>query len=120
MSRFRGSRQQQLDKTALPKGHIIGWAPPSSAAPAVSKPMSKSAKKNAKRKEKRDEKKGDDVAAKIKDSWEDEDEDEVTTAAASSKKEKEEKENEGQEGETDKASVSEDALAEKLEKLDVR
>lgn len=117
MSRFRGSRQQQLDKTALPKGHIIGWAPPSSAAPAVSKPMSKSAKKNAKRKEKRDEKKGDDVAAKIKDSWEDEDEDEVTTAAASSKKEKEK---EGEEGEADKANIGEDALVEQLEKLDVR
>ncbi|EMD41068.1 hypothetical protein CERSUDRAFT_37833, partial [Gelatoporia subvermispora B] len=26
--RFRGTRQQQMDSTALPKGHIIGWTPP--------------------------------------------------------------------------------------------
>ncbi|KAI0700701.1 hypothetical protein BC835DRAFT_1211761, partial [Cytidiella melzeri] len=28
VSRFRGTRQKQMDTTALPKGHIIGWAPP--------------------------------------------------------------------------------------------
>ncbi|KAG1820259.1 uncharacterized protein BJ212DRAFT_1245840, partial [Suillus subaureus] len=25
VSRFRGSRQQAMDATALPKGHILGW-----------------------------------------------------------------------------------------------
>ncbi|KAI0346757.1 hypothetical protein BDW22DRAFT_1366747, partial [Trametopsis cervina] len=28
VSRFRGTRQKQMEATALPKGHIIGWAPP--------------------------------------------------------------------------------------------
>lgn len=31
-SRFRGSRQQQAEKNALPKGHILGWVAPSSEA----------------------------------------------------------------------------------------
>jgi partner of Y14 and mago len=31
LTRFRGSRQQDAEKAALPKGHIIGWIPPSSA-----------------------------------------------------------------------------------------
>ncbi|KAI0092799.1 hypothetical protein BDY19DRAFT_877049, partial [Irpex rosettiformis] len=28
VTRFRGTRQKQMDANALPKGHIIGWAPP--------------------------------------------------------------------------------------------
>ncbi|KZT12998.1 uncharacterized protein LAESUDRAFT_606383, partial [Laetiporus sulphureus 93-53] len=28
--RFRGTRQAQMDVNTLPKGHIIGWAPPPS------------------------------------------------------------------------------------------
>ncbi|THV08629.1 hypothetical protein K435DRAFT_959168 [Dendrothele bispora CBS 962.96] len=74
VSRFRGSRQAQMDANTLPKGHIIGWVAPSAAASKEgqgSKPMSKSAKKNAKRKEKREEKKNE----IIKDSWEDDDDD---------------------------------------------
>jgi len=115
VSRFRGSRQQQMDQTSLPKGHIIGWAPPSSAVQAT-KPLSKSAKKNAKRKEKRDEKKTDETTAKIKDSWEDEDDDEAP--APSDAKAKEAKEAAAKEGaETDDVV---DALAEKVQKLDVR
>ncbi|KAF9534845.1 hypothetical protein CPB83DRAFT_737395, partial [Crepidotus variabilis] len=26
--RFRGTKQAQMDANSLPKGHIIGWAPP--------------------------------------------------------------------------------------------
>lgn len=87
VSRFRGSRQQQMDRNALPKGHILGWAPPSSEktapnkAPSSSlqptragdnggdKPLSKSAAKNAKRKAKKQAEK----EKKISDNWEDSD-----------------------------------------------
>jgi len=61
-----------MDANALPKGHIIGWVPPSSAP----KPLSKSAKKNAKRKEKREEKKNSAVDTTVRDNWEDDDEEE--------------------------------------------
>ena len=27
--RFRGTRQQTVEQSALPKGHIVGWVPPS-------------------------------------------------------------------------------------------
>ncbi|KAJ7283722.1 hypothetical protein C8J57DRAFT_743016 [Mycena rebaudengoi] len=64
--RFRGTKQAQLDANALPKGHIIGWAPPpsSQASGSATKPMSKSAKKNAKRREKKES---------VADNWEDDD-----------------------------------------------
>ncbi|EPT03570.1 hypothetical protein FOMPIDRAFT_1141690 [Fomitopsis schrenkii] len=82
--RFRGTRQQQAEATALPKGHIIGWAPPpTSTAPkpgaaASAAAQSKAAKKNEKRKEKRKEKRD---TEKVKDSWEDEDEEVSGTGA---------------------------------------
>jgi partner of Y14 and mago protein len=78
--RFRGTKQAQMDATALPKGHIIGWVAPSASEPA--KPKSKSAKKNAKRKEKRDEKRTD-VASEepVRENWEDEDEDDSASKA---------------------------------------
>ncbi|KAK1224418.1 hypothetical protein PQX77_012714 [Marasmius sp. AFHP31] len=82
VKRFRGTRQAQMDANALPKGHIVGWAPPTTKAAESNKPLSKSAKKNAKRKEKRDEKK----TAVIKDSWEDDDEDDVAAKKTESKK----------------------------------
>ena len=78
MSRFRGTKQQDADRRALPKGHILGWVPPSSATKPVTPgsggsnsggALSKTAKKNAKRKEK----KAADIDAKIKDSWDDDD-----------------------------------------------
>lgn len=70
---FRGTRQSQMDANALPKGHIIGWVPPSSPP----KLLSKSAKKNAKRKEKREGKKANSATDPIvRDSWEDDDEEE--------------------------------------------
>ncbi|KAL0577705.1 hypothetical protein V5O48_004254 [Marasmius crinis-equi] len=72
VKRFRGTRQAQMDANALPKGHIVGWAPPTKEDTS-NKPMSKSAKKNAKRKEKKEEKK----MAVVKDSWEDDDEEDA-------------------------------------------
>jgi len=88
VSRFRGSRQQQVDANQLPKGHIIGWAPPPGqtakpgAASASSAAKSKSAKKNEKRKEKRKEK-AEETVAKVKDDWEDEDEEDGAAEGAS-------------------------------------
>lgn len=80
--RFRGTKQAQLDSNALPKGHIIGWAPPPASSAnngSGTKPMSKSAKKNAKRKEKRSEEK-----ETVPDSWEDDDEASLPSAEPSS------------------------------------
>ncbi|KAG8682608.1 hypothetical protein FRC08_014854 [Ceratobasidium sp. 394] len=92
VSRFRGSRQQAADRAALPKGHIMGWVPPSTetkpkpkvkpgslaaaaaAAAADTAGLSKSQKKNAKRAEKRAEKKAE--ARQVKENWDDDDEDE--------------------------------------------
>ncbi|PPR06568.1 hypothetical protein CVT24_001749 [Panaeolus cyanescens] len=75
VKRFRGTRQAQMDANALPKGHIIGWAPPptSSASSGASgtQGLSKSAKKNAKRKEKREKEKAETEA--VPDNWEDDD-----------------------------------------------
>ncbi|KAJ7368227.1 hypothetical protein DFH08DRAFT_928474 [Mycena albidolilacea] len=61
------TKQAQQDANALPKGHIIGWAPPptSQASGSAAKPMSKSAKKNAKRREKKEV---------VAENWEDDDE----------------------------------------------
>jgi len=77
ISRFRGSRQQQMDRTALPKGHIMGWVAPSSENQSKkTSTISKSAKKNEKRREKKREEK----ERIIKDNWEDEDEDTPATS----------------------------------------
>ncbi|KAG8733775.1 hypothetical protein FRC11_002549 [Ceratobasidium sp. 423] len=89
VGRFRGSRQQAADKSALPKGHIVGWvAPPSedkpkpklkpgSLTPAIDTAgMSKAQKKNAKRTEKRAEKRNQPVV--VKENWDDDDDDEET------------------------------------------
>jgi partner of Y14 and mago len=49
-----------MDANVLPKGHIIGWAPPpksTAESASATQPLSKSAKKNAKRREKKAEKK---------------------------------------------------------------
>ncbi|KAF9058103.1 hypothetical protein BJ165DRAFT_1398248 [Panaeolus papilionaceus] len=75
VKRFRGTRQAQQDANALPKGHIIGWAPPptssSSTGASGTQGLSKSAKKNAKRKEKREQEKAE--AEAVPDNWEDDD-----------------------------------------------
>lgn len=39
-----------MDVNTLPKGHIIGWAPPSTNTSTSGSPLSKRAKKNAKKK----------------------------------------------------------------------
>ncbi|KAF8165412.1 hypothetical protein B0H34DRAFT_237665 [Crassisporium funariophilum] len=129
--RFRGTKQAQMDANTMPKGHIIGWAPPptstAASGSAGSKALSKSAKKNAKRKEKRDKEKDD-----VPEDW-DNDDDETsnkTTLSTPSSKEKDskttpsppsdkpvpapEKSKEG--AVTDAA----DALSSKLEKLNVK
>jgi len=77
VTRFRGTKQQEMDTRALPKGHIIGWTAPApatnNAAGKSSGTMSKSQKKNEKRKGK----KKADIAKKIQENWEDDDEDEI-------------------------------------------
>ncbi|KAF8195971.1 hypothetical protein K438DRAFT_2017193 [Mycena galopus ATCC 62051] len=80
--RFRGTKQAQLDANALPKGHIIGWAPPptSQASGSTAKPMSKSAKKNAKRREN----KTNDKKEAVSENWEDDDESPSAAAGAPS------------------------------------
>ena len=112
VSRFRGTRQTQADANTLPKGHILGWVAPSSAAAATSNAAkSKSAKKNEKRKEKRKEKAASDIAAKIKENWDDDDEDEAppkSSTKTDSTAKKDTKQSDG------------DALADKLDKLEVR
>jgi partner of Y14 and mago len=120
VTRFRGTRQKQQDLHALPKGHIIGWTPP--ATTTASKPStagtSKNAKKHAKRKEKRElQKATDDAETKVKDNWEDDDEDEGADGdAASTARKPSAQTREGQAAKPNEA----DALAEKLEKLDVQ
>ncbi|KAG6813477.1 hypothetical protein H0H92_010502 [Tricholoma furcatifolium] len=101
--RFRGTRQAQMDANALPKGHIIGWAPPPQAPASDGKPMSKAAKKNAKRREKKQETKKDEVP----DNW---DEDEADNDKAGEKKEP---------ISNNTSSVTEE-LSTKLEKLQVK
>ncbi|KAJ7638749.1 hypothetical protein FB45DRAFT_1000893 [Roridomyces roridus] len=67
--RFRGTKQTQADANQLPKGHIIGWAPPptSTASNSTGKALSKNAKKRAKKREKKEEE-------PVADNWEDDDE----------------------------------------------
>lgn len=76
VSRFRGTKQAQMDANTFPKGHIIGWTPPPAAA-SSSSAKTKSQKKNEKRKEKRKAEKAADTD-KVKDDWEDEEEDDST------------------------------------------
>ncbi|KAI0723402.1 hypothetical protein C8Q76DRAFT_722735 [Earliella scabrosa] len=128
--RFRGTRQAQMDANSLPKGHIIGWTPPAqtaAAAPASKAGMSKAQKKNEKRKEKRKEKK-DAGPEKVKDNWDDDEEDEAegakVAAAPAVKREgthTEEQPNWAVAPDAKKdAGSGADALADKLDKLEVR
>ncbi|KAI9063346.1 hypothetical protein FKP32DRAFT_1592400 [Trametes sanguinea] len=127
--RFRGTRQAQMDANSLPKGHIIGWAPPPQAAvpPASKAGLTKAQKKNEKRKEKRKEKREE--TTKVKDSWEDDDEGEAEGAGSAASAEKTKSgehtpenpnwaaapgaKKEGKDAEAE-------GLADKLEKLEVR
>ncbi|KAG6337369.1 hypothetical protein ID866_1742 [Astraeus odoratus] len=86
VSRFRGTRQKAMDTSALPKGHIIGWAPPSAESKQNPKTSAKlpPPNKNAKRRANQRAKKAAEKAeAAVRDDWEDEEEGEGSTAAAS-------------------------------------
>ncbi|KAF9055187.1 hypothetical protein BDZ89DRAFT_975473 [Hymenopellis radicata] len=116
--RFRGTKQQQMDSNVLPKGHVVGWAPPPSSTPASTsgKALSKSAKKNAKRKEKRDEKKTEPV----KESWEDDDEADTPAPKADADGRAAESKPSTSSDITAATDTSPDALASGLEKLKVK
>ncbi|KAI0334783.1 hypothetical protein GY45DRAFT_1317820 [Cubamyces sp. BRFM 1775] len=131
--RFRGTRQAQMDANALPKGHIIGWAPPSQTAvpPASKAGMSKAQKKNEKRKEKRKEKREE--PTKVKDNWDDDDEGEAEGASTPAASNSAEKAKEGAHTpenpnwaaapdtkQDSKKGTDAEGLADKLEKLEVR
>ncbi|KAI0370293.1 hypothetical protein BV20DRAFT_966966 [Pilatotrama ljubarskyi] len=130
--RFRGTRQAQMDANSLPKGHIVGWAPPPQAAvpPASKAGLSKAQKKNEKRKEKRKEKREE---TKVKDNWEDDDEGEgegepASQGASASAKSKEGSHTPEQSNwaaapdpkAAEKKDAGAEGLADKLEKLEVR
>lgn len=116
VARFRSTRQQAVDSRALPKGHILGWAPPGTAAPEKSQPQSKSAKKNEKRREKRKEKRQE----VVRENWDSEGDEEDTTAdpaqAADSTTSPQEQHNQEEEP-TAESGV--DAVVDKLGKLTV-
>ncbi|KAI0663032.1 hypothetical protein C8Q70DRAFT_931035 [Cubamyces menziesii] len=131
--RFRGTRQAQMDANALPKGHIIGWAPPPQAAvpPASKAGMSKAQKKNEKRKEKRKEKREE--TTKVKDNWDDDDEGEAEGATTPAGSAPAGKANEGAHTpenpnwaaapdakQDSKTGADAEGLADKLDKLEVR
>ncbi|KAI0650002.1 hypothetical protein C8Q79DRAFT_941873 [Trametes meyenii] len=126
--RFRGTRQAQMDANTLPKGHVIGWTPPTqTAVPTASKAgLSKAQKKNEKRKEKRKEKREE--PAKVKDNWDDDEEEgdaDDGSAPAGGAKTKEggehTPENPNWAAAPDpKKDAGTDGLADKLEKLEVR
>ncbi|KAG1753963.1 uncharacterized protein EDB91DRAFT_1242922 [Suillus paluster] len=81
VSRFRGSRQQAMDATALPKGHILGWVAPSAAAQPKGKAATPPPNKNAKKRANARAKKTAEKAAVIKDNWDDDEEGEDEAAA---------------------------------------
>lgn len=85
VSRFRGSRQKQLDAVALPKGHILGWVAPSSDTQKKAKTSANAPppNKNAKRRANRRAKAAENPEAVVKDNWEDDDEGEGSGDAAS-------------------------------------
>ena len=111
VGKFRGTKQQEMDARALPKGHIIGWVAPSSAtnntASKSSGTMSKSQKKNEKRKEK----KKADIAKKIQENWDDDDDEDEFKPAPKPKATAES---------SNKPDPTAEEVAEKLEKLEVK
>lgn len=88
VSRFRGSRQQTMDATALPKGHILGWVAPSAATLPKGKTATPPPNKNAKKRANARAKKSAEKAAVIKDNWDDEEgEDEAAADATEESRE---------------------------------
>ena len=129
VSRFRGTRQQQMDRNALPKGHILGWVAPSSESkPKASssscadgdKLLNKSAAKNAKRKAKKQAEKDKVILA----NWEDDDDVDLPKKSSSGTSKiggnKEGEEESAQDKAQQNESSAGDQLAEELEKLDVK
>jgi len=117
-----------MDKNVLPKGHIIGWAPPPSASKPGAAPGSGSAalSKNAKKRAKQREKKAETA---VKDNWEDDDEaqeqGEAKTATSDTGTGNRgthtpNKPNWAAASSTNNKDTSADGLATELEKLDVR
>ncbi|TFK28804.1 hypothetical protein FA15DRAFT_633265 [Coprinopsis marcescibilis] len=117
VKRFRGTKQAQMDANHLPKGHIIGWTPPTIAdALITSKPMSKGAKKNAKRKEKKDKERVKSVSKdEVPDNWED-DEDTPPAAADTTTNQEDSKTTPSGSKQSDKVA---DDLVKNLDKLKV-
>lgn len=120
VKRFQTTKQAQMEANALPKGHVIGWTPPTANEVVVVQGMTQAQRKNAKRKEKRKEKRDEEGSApakveKVKDSWEDEDEDEQPAKSAPGTKKKAEVSSEPKS--TDKDA---DALTDEIAKLKVQ
>ncbi|TBU48516.1 hypothetical protein BD309DRAFT_949618 [Dichomitus squalens] len=129
--RFRGTRQAQAEANALPKGHIVGWAPPPKAAavPVSKASMTKAQKKNEKRKEKRKEKTVE--SEKVKDNWEEDDDEGEAEGTSTATKEAPSVDREGVHTankpnwavapDTKKGDdAAAEGLADKLDKLEVR
>ncbi|KAH7930121.1 hypothetical protein BV22DRAFT_1028854 [Leucogyrophana mollusca] len=125
VSRFRGTRQTQMDARALPKGHILGWVAPSAAT--QSKPGAPPPNKNAKKRQNQRAKKAA-QKEEVRDNWEDDDEDGegVAGKGAEDKGEKSDGKPNGAVApntstNTQKSEQEDsDALASKFEKLDVK
>ena len=98
-----------MDTRALPKGHIIGWVPPSSTTNNTGDKSSGTMSKSQKKNEKRKEKKKADIAKKIQENWEDDDEDEIKPATKLK----------ATTGDSKNADSTADEIAEGLEKLEV-
>jgi len=109
VGKFQSARQKEKDARALPKGHIVGWVPPSPATNNTTGKSSGSMSKSQKKNEKRKEKKKAELAQKIRDNWEDDDEDEIKPASKPK----------ATTASPDKTDPIADEMAEKLEKLEV-
>jgi len=134
VSRFRGSRQAQADRSALPKGHILGWVAPSSTSqPAKANPSPAPNKNAKKRARQRSAKKVTKEEEEVKDHWDDEDEDDQADEAAKSQAESGKSSNSTKNGsnatpvdaaksskpDAKSSTTDPDALADKVEKLAV-
>ncbi|KAH7908510.1 hypothetical protein BJ138DRAFT_351648 [Hygrophoropsis aurantiaca] len=127
VSRFRGTKQAQMDARALPKGHILGWVAPAGAAmtptkPGAPPPPNKNAKKRQNQRARKAAQKEE-----IRDNWEDEDEDESVVGKSRTEKATSEKSADKPNLDAPPETIADthkpqdtDALASKLGKLDVK
>jgi partner of Y14 and mago protein len=121
VKRFRGTKQVQMDSNALPKGHIVGWTPPTANDMiTIGTAQSQSAKKNAKRAAKKKKDKEEELRQKISENWDDEDEPETSVNAKAKPVKAEEKEKDDDESKTETTKDGDaDKLAEQIDKLKV-